>query len=78
MENVKIKVYSTPKCHFCELIKKYLMEKDVDFMEVDVSNNKEGFQEMVAKSGQMGVPVVEIGDQIIVGFDKNRIEELLK
>jgi len=73
-----IKVYSTPKCHFCELIKKYLKEKDVSFMEVDVSVNGDGYKEMVAKSGQMCVPVVEIDDQIIIGFDKNRMEELLK
>lgn len=72
-----IKVYSTPTCTYCVTLKKFLTEKGIQFEAVDVSQNEADLQEMVDKSGQMGVPVIDIDGQIIVGFNRNKIVELL-
>ena len=70
-------VYSTPTCPFCIRAKQFLKENNVQFEDIDVSENNEKAQEMIKKSGQMGVPVLEIGGEIIVGFDKDKIKETL-
>lgn len=70
-------VYSTPTCVWCNRTKEYLRQNHVDFVDLDVSRNREAAQEMVKKSGQMGVPVLEIDGNIIVGFDRRRIDQLL-
>ncbi|MBU2036978.1 glutathione S-transferase N-terminal domain-containing protein [Patescibacteria group bacterium] len=72
-----IKVYSTPACAYCVTLKKFLDEKGIKYESIDVSQSAKDLQEMIDKSGQMGVPVVEIDGQIIVGFNKNKIVELL-
>jgi len=74
---MKVKVYSTPTCPYCKRVKEFLEENNVDFTDVDVSVNREAVQEMIDKSGQMGVPVIEIDDEIIIGFDKQKIKEVL-
>ncbi|MBT3690721.1 glutaredoxin family protein [Candidatus Woesearchaeota archaeon] len=74
----KVIVYSTQTCPYCDMVKNFLKEKEVEFEEIDVGSDKEKAQEMVEKSGQMGVPVVEIGGEMVVGFNKERIDELLK
>ncbi|MFH1307628.1 MAG: glutaredoxin domain-containing protein [archaeon] len=74
----KIIVYSTPTCPWCHRVKDWLKEKKIKFEDIDVSVNEEKAREMVKKSGQMGVPVIEIDGKMIVGFDKDRIEEALK
>jgi glutaredoxin 3 len=71
-------VYSTPTCPFCKQLKAYLEEKGIEFTDIDVSVDQEKAQEMIKKSGQMGVPVLEVGDEVIVGFDKKKVDELLK
>jgi glutaredoxin 3 len=70
-------IYTTPTCHFCKEAKAFFNEKNVEYKEHDVLSDLEKRQEMVEKSGQMGVPVIMIGEDITVGFDKGRIEELL-
>ena len=70
-------VYSTPTCPFCIRAKQFLKESNVQFEDIDVSENHEKAQEMIKKSGQMGVPVLEIEGAIIVGFDKDKIKEAL-
>ncbi len=72
-----VTVYSTPTCPFCIQVKEYLSENKVEFTDVDVSSDQEKAQEMIHKSGQMGVPVVEIGEDLVIGFDKPKLEELL-
>ena len=72
-----IVIYSTPTCPWCHRVKQFLQEKNVFFQDFDVSQNQEKAEEMVQKSGQMGVPVVDINGEIIVGFDRDRIEEAL-
>jgi glutaredoxin-like YruB-family protein len=74
----KVKIYTTPTCPLCFLAKEYLKEKGIEFEEIDVSKNEAAAMEMIQKSGQMGVPVIEIDGQIVVGFDKEKIDELLK
>ena len=75
MKNVK--VYSTGTCSFCLRLKQFLDENDVKYEHIDVAGDEKGLQEMQEKSGQMGVPVVDIEGQIIVGFEKDKISELL-
>ena len=70
-------IYSTPGCPWCRMVKQFLQENNVFFQDFDVSQNQEKAEEMIQKSGQMGVPVVEIDGQIIVGFDKEKIQEAL-
>ncbi len=72
-----IKVYSTPTCPYCVTLKKFLKEKGIEFADIDVSQDEKELQKMIDESGQMGVPVVNIDGQIIVGFDRNKITELL-
>jgi len=73
----KIRVFSTPTCPYCVTLKEYLKEKGFEFEDIDVSQDQKTLDEMVEKSGQMGVPVVEIDGQIIIGFDKEKITQLL-
>ena len=75
MHNVTI--YSTPTCHFCHMAKDFFKEKNVAYTEYDVASNLDKRKEMVEKSGQMGVPVIIIDDQITVGFDKSKISKEL-
>lgn len=72
-----VTIYSTPTCHFCQMTKEYLAERNIPYTEHNVANDLEKRQEMIDKSGQMGVPVILIDEELIVGFDKNRLDELL-
>ena len=71
-----IKVYSTPTCPYCKLAKEFLREKNVAFDEINVAEDTEAAKEMVRISGQMGVPVIEIDGKVIVGWNRNAIEEV--
>lgn len=73
----KVTVYSTPTCPWCHKVKDYLKEKKIEFEDIDVSTNHEAAHEMVDKSGQMGVPVIDIDGTIIVGFDQAAIDKAL-
>ncbi len=75
MKNVII--YSTPACHYCTLAKDFFDEKGIKYTEHNVLTDQEKRQEMIDKSGQMGVPVIVIGSQIMVGFDQTEISSLL-
>lgn len=76
-KNMKIKVFSTPSCPYCITLKEFLKEHNIEFEDIDVSQDKAASDEMIEKSGQMGVPVIEIDKEIIVGFDKEKITKLL-
>ncbi len=73
-----ITIYSTPSCHFCHAAKDFFTEKGVAYTDYNVLDNMEKRQEMIDMTGQMGVPVIRIGDDVIVGFDQAKIEELIK
>jgi len=72
-----VKVYSTPTCPYCKEAKNFLKEKNIEFEEIDVSQDTAAAQAMIDKTGQMGVPVVEIDGEAIVGFNKAKMMELL-
>ena len=78
----KVEVYSTPTCGYCKMAKEYFTENNVEFTEYDVAADEAKRNEMVEKTGQMGVPVITVADEgaepeIIIGFDKARLAELL-
>lgn len=73
-----VKVYSTSHCPYCVMAKKYLESKNVGFQEIDVEKDKDKAAEMIEKSGQMGVPVLEINGEIIVGFNRPEIDRALE
>ncbi|MCX6756095.1 MAG: glutaredoxin family protein [Candidatus Nomurabacteria bacterium] len=73
----KVTVYSTPTCHFCHMAKDYFKENNVAFEDFDVSMDLGKRKEMVDKTGQMGVPVIIIDNNVIVGFNKPKIADLL-
>lgn len=72
-----VKVYSTPTCPYCTRVKEFLTSSGVQFENIDVSSDQEKAQEMIDLSGQMGVPVVVIDGEVVVGFDKGKIQQLL-
>ncbi|GAI19781.1 unnamed protein product [marine sediment metagenome] len=73
-----VKVFSTSSCPYCVTLKEFLKKHDIEFEDIDVSQDKTALDEMVKKSGQMGVPVIDIDGQIIIGFDKEKIAQLLE
>lgn len=73
----QVNVYSTPTCPYCHSVKDFLKGKGVEFTDYDVSADQIKAKEMVEKSGQMGVPVIEIDGKIVVGFNQSEIEKLL-
>ncbi len=73
----EVKVYSTPTCPYCIKLKEYLKHKNIDFQNIDVSSDKASLEEMVKLTGQMGVPVVAVDGNTIVGFDKEKIDSAL-
>ena len=75
--NEKIKVYSTPDCAYCWTLKGFLKKHNIEFEEIDIFLDQEAKEEMIKKTGQKEVPVMEVGDQIVIGFDKKKISEAL-
>lgn len=73
----RVEIYSTPTCPFCIRTKQFLKENNIQFEDIDVSEDQAKAQAMIEKSGQMGVPVIDIEGEIIVGFDKEKIKEAL-
>lgn len=69
----QIIVYSTPTCHFCQLAKEFFKENNVEYADYNVAEDMEKRQEMIEKSGQMGVPVIFVGEEMFVGFDKDKL-----
>lgn len=71
-------VYSTSTCPYCIMVKDFLKEHNIKFEDINVAEDKKAAQEMVKKSGQSGVPVIDINGEIITGFDKDKIKKALK
>ena len=72
-----VTIYSTPVCHFCHAAKEFFAENNIKYTEINVAADQEKRQEMIDMTGQMGVPVIRIEDDVIVGFDEAKIKELL-
>jgi len=73
----QVTIYSTPTCHFCHMAKEFFTQNKVQFTDHNVATDLPKRKEMIEKSGQMGVPVITIGDKLVVGFDEERLKELL-
>lgn len=73
----KVKIYSTPTCPWCHMAKEFLKEHKIEFTDINVAANRQAAEEMIKKSGQIGVPVLDIDGQIVVGFNKEKISQLL-
>ncbi len=75
---MNIKIYSTPTCIWCAKTREFLKSKKIKFTDIDVSSDRKAAQEMIHKSGQMGVPVIDIDGKIIVGFNEDALRKTLK
>lgn len=73
-----VKIYSTPTCVYCKTLKEYIKNKNISFEDIDISRDEKQLQKMILDSGQMGVPVIDIDGEVIIGFDKEKIDKLLK
>jgi len=73
----EVYIYSTPTCHFCNMAKDYFQSKGIQYTDYNVAEDAEKRMEMMQLTGQMGVPVIKIGDEIIIGFNQPAIDELL-
>lgn len=72
-----VTIYSTPVCHYCHAAKEFFSENNIAYTEINVAQDQEKRQEMIDMTGQMGVPVIRIENDVIVGFDEAKIKELL-
>ena len=72
-----VKIYTTPICIYCKAAKQFLNEHGIQYQEINVMEDRNALNEMVARSGQLGVPVIEIDNNIVVGFNKPKLMELL-
>ncbi|OHA50572.1 MAG: NrdH-redoxin [Candidatus Terrybacteria bacterium RIFCSPLOWO2_01_FULL_40_23] len=72
-----VKIYTTPICVYCKAAKQLFNEHNIQYQEINVIEDRNALNEMVARSGQLGVPVIEIDNNIVVGFNKPKIMELL-
>ncbi len=72
-----VKIYSTPTCVFCKMAREFFTTHNIPFEDYDVSSDEQKRNEMIERSGQMGVPVIDIDGELIIGFDEERIREKL-
>lgn len=77
INEARVRVFSTPSCPYCFTLKGFLKEHQISFEDIDVAQDEKAREEMIKKSGKMEVPVVEIGSEIVAGFDKEKICKLL-
>lgn len=73
-----VTIYSTPVCHFCHAAKEFFNENNIAYTEFDVASDQAKRQEMIEMTGQMGVPVIRIENDVVVGFDEDKVKELLE
>ncbi len=72
-----IKIYSTPTCAYCAMAKQFLQENNISFEDVNVAADKQALQEMIQKTGQMGVPVIEVDGKVMVGFNRKVLADIV-
>lgn len=72
-----VTIYSTPTCHFCHDAKDFFKENNIEYTDHDVASDMDKRSEMIDMTGQMGVPVIRIGDDVVIGFDEDKVKELL-
>jgi glutaredoxin-like YruB-family protein len=74
----KVEIYSTPTCHFCQMAKAFFQNNGIEYTDYNVGEDAEKRQEMVEVTGQMGVPVIKIGEEYLVGFNEGKVKEMLE
>ena len=77
MADKEVVIYSTPTWPYCKRVKEYLSQKEISYVEYDVAADREKAKEMIQKSKQMGVPVIIIDGEVVVGFNQAKLDELL-
>ena len=77
MSDKKVVIYSTPTCPICKRAKAYFTEKGISYQEIDVAASRDAAREMIKKSGQMGVPVIFVDDEMLIGFNQPEFDKLL-
>ena len=74
----KVTIYTTPTCHYCKMAKVFFQNNGIDYDELDVQADLKAREQMLQESGQMGVPVIKVDTEIVIGFDEEHLRELLK
>jgi len=77
MTLAKVKIYTTPSCVYCKMTKEFFHKNNVEYEEKNVATDTAARDEMIQKSGQLGVPVIDVGGKIIIGFDQPQLKEAL-
>jgi glutaredoxin-like YruB-family protein len=77
MVTKKVKLFTTPYCTYCKLAKDFFVKNKIDYTEVDVTKDEKALNEMIKKSGQMAVPVIEVDNEVLVGFNETKLKKLL-
>lgn len=73
----KVKIYTTPSCVYCKMAKEFFNQNQIEYEELNVVQDVKARDEMIQKSGQMGVPVIEVDEKVIIGFDEQKLKEVL-
>lgn len=76
-EKKTVKVFTTPVCPYCYTLKEFLKEKGIEFQDIDISKDEKAMEELIQKTGKMEVPILEIEGELVIGFDKTKIVNLL-
>jgi glutaredoxin 3 len=74
---MQVEIYSTPTCHFCQLAKAFFKDNNVEYTEYNVAEDAGKRQEMIEMTGQMGVPVIKVGESAMVGFNEDKVREMI-
>jgi glutaredoxin 3 len=77
MSDKKVKVYSTPTCPYCKMAKKFLEDNSIPYQDLNVAEDRKALDDIVRRSGQMGVPVIDIDGELVLGFNQVRLKEKL-
>ena len=77
MADKKVTIYSTPTCPYCKRAKDYFSQKGIPYADINVAQDRDAAKEMIQKSGQMGVPVITIDNEIVIGFNQTLLDKLL-
>jgi glutaredoxin 3 len=77
MSDKTVKIYSTPTCVYCRMAKQYFNENKVAYEDINVASDAKAREYIVKRTGQMGVPVIEVGNEVVIGFDEEKLGELL-
>ena len=76
-DSKEVLIYSTPTCHYCQMAKAFFQNNNIQYADFNVAENAEKRQEMIELTGQMGVPVIKVGDDILVGFNEGKVREMV-